>query len=176
MDRWIALFSQTGSEIVDIAEQLGVWPDRIFTNNKNIEDINDKLKNKVVVMSHNGIEETLQYTSDMTGNTLVTLHGYLRILSPKTCDIGLSIYNGHPAYISKHPELKGKDPQEMIWSNKDNYDFIGSTVHRVIADVDAGAIEEESIRKNTCNSKEELYNTLRKTSLDAWINFLKDKL
>ena len=36
MDRWIALFSQTGSEIVDIANQLGVWPDRIFTNNKNI--------------------------------------------------------------------------------------------------------------------------------------------
>ena len=64
----------------------------------------------------------------------------------------------------------------MIWSDRDNYDFIGSTVHRVIADVDAGAIEEESIRKNTCNSKEELYNTLRKTSLDAWINFLKDKL
>ena len=148
MDRWVALFSQTGTEIVDIAERIGVWPDRIFTNNNNVEKINSKLKNKVMVMSHKGIEETLHYTSDMTGNTMVTLHGYLRILSPKTCNVGLSIYNGHPAYISKYPELKGKDPQEMIWSDRDNYDFIGSTVHRVIADVDAGAIEEESVRKN----------------------------
>ena len=28
---WIALFSQSGSEIVAIAEAIGIWPDFIYT-------------------------------------------------------------------------------------------------------------------------------------------------
>ena len=31
---WIVFFSQTGAEIADIAESLGRWPDRIFTNER----------------------------------------------------------------------------------------------------------------------------------------------
>lgn len=176
MPRWIALFSQTGTEIVDIAERLGVWPSRIFTNNSDIEKINPKLHNRVVVMSHSGIEETLQYMEEVKGNTLVTLHGYLRVLSEKTCNTSIDIYNGHPAYISQYPELKGKDPQELTWQNIEKYNLIGSTVHKVVAKVDSGSIEREYIVDNTCNSKEELYNTLRKTSLEAWLLFLKGKL
>lgn len=176
MPRWVALFSQTGTEIVDIAEHLGVWPSRIFTNNNDLEKINSKLHNKVIIMSHNGIEETLHYIDEMKGETIVTLHGYLRLLSKKTCNTSLSIYNGHPAYISQYPELKGKDPQELTWQNIKKYNLIGSTVHKVIEEVDAGSIEKEYIVENTCNSKEELYNTLRKTSLEAWLYFLKGKL
>lgn len=176
MPRWIALFSQTGTEIVEIAEHLGVWPSRIYTNNSNVDSINPKLKNKVTVMSHAGIEEQLGYDSEMNGNTIVTLHGYLRIISPKVIDTSLQIYNGHPAYISEYPELKGKDPQEVTWNNREKYNLIGSTVHRVVAEVDSGKIEREYIVENTCNSKEEMYNILRKTSLEAWLIFLKGKL
>ena len=30
--QWVVFFSQTGSEIADIAESIGRWPDRIITN------------------------------------------------------------------------------------------------------------------------------------------------
>ena len=79
-------------------------------------------------------------------------------------------------YISKYPELKGKDPQERTWENIEKYLLIGSTVHKVVAEVDSGALEREWIVENTCTSKEEVYNTLRKTSLEAWLYFLKGKL
>ena len=176
MPRWVALFSQTGTEIVEIAEHLGVWPSHILTNNNDLDKINPKLHNRITVMSHKGIEETLEYMDEFAGPTLVTMHGYLRILSPKVCQTGLQIYNGHPAYISQYPELKGKDPQELAWQNKEKYNLIGSTVHKVVEEVDAGSIEREWIVENTCNSKEEFYNTLRKTSLEAWLYFLKGKL
>ena len=177
MDRWIALFSQTGSEIVEVAESIGVWPSSIYTNNLNTELYHSTIRNKkIAVMSHAGIEETLGYAEDMSGNTIITLHGYLRVLSPKITNTSLQIYNGHPAYISKYPELKGKDPQEKTWYNKEKYTMIGSTIHKVVAEVDSGNIIEEVIVENTCNSKEDMYNKLRATSIEAWINFLRGKL
>ena len=176
MPRWVALFSQTGSEIVEIAEHLGVWPSRILTNNSDLDKINPKLHGRITVMSHNGIEETLEYMDEFYGTTIVTLHGYLRILSPGVCKTGLQIYNGHPAYISQYPELKGKDPQEKTWENIEKYPLIGSTIHKVVSEVDSGELEREWIVENTCTSKEEVYNTLRKTSLEAWLYFLKGKL
>lgn len=175
MARWIALFSQTGSEIVDIAEHLGVWPSRIYTNNANVDNYHPKIKDKVIVMTPAAIEEQLQYDSEIS-NTCVTLHGYLKILSPKVIDTGLEIYNGHPAYISEYPELKGKDPQEKTWDNTEKYNLIGSTVHRVNEGVDEGNVVREYIVENTCKTKEEMYKVLRKTSLESWLLFLKGKL
>ena len=32
--QWVVFFSQTGSEIADIAESIGRWPDRIITNER----------------------------------------------------------------------------------------------------------------------------------------------
>ena len=32
--KWIAFFSQTGSEIVNIAKHTGIWPDLIVTNER----------------------------------------------------------------------------------------------------------------------------------------------
>ena len=34
MKNWVALFSQTGSEIVDLALHFNRWPDIIITNNR----------------------------------------------------------------------------------------------------------------------------------------------
>ena len=175
MRRWIALFSQTGSEIVDIAEHLGVWPSRIYTNNKDIDSYHPKIKDRVIVMSHSAIEEQLRYDSEIA-NSMITLHGYLKILSPKVIETGLKIYNGHPAYISMYPELKGKDPQEKTWANREKYNLIGSTLHSVNEGVDEGNIVNEYIVENNCNTKEEMYNVLKKTSLDSWLHFLKGKL
>ena len=42
---WVAFFSQTGSEIVDIIDRLGIHPDIIVTNYRpnDTRDINKKL-------------------------------------------------------------------------------------------------------------------------------------
>ena len=32
--RWITFFSQTGSEIADLSEEMGRWPDIIITNER----------------------------------------------------------------------------------------------------------------------------------------------
>ena len=41
--RWIALFSQTGSEIVDISKKIGRWPDVIITNSQDYNKINTNI-------------------------------------------------------------------------------------------------------------------------------------
>jgi len=174
MDRWIALFSQTGSEIVALSKELGRWPDHIFTNNNKLDTINPELTGKYKVMSHRGIEETLNIMAELTGSSLVTLHGYLRILSKDVCETGMMIYNGHPGLITVYPELKGKDPQERVIGN--NYDIIGSVVHRVTEGVDEGGVVSSAHVKNIAKDTDEVYNMLRETSKQAWLEFLKDKV
>ena len=43
---WIAFFSQTGAEIADISEDLGIWPDRIITNERpeNLRTIDPRIE------------------------------------------------------------------------------------------------------------------------------------
>jgi len=42
-NKWIAFFSQTGSEIVAISQALGRWPDYIVTNRMDNDNINPTL-------------------------------------------------------------------------------------------------------------------------------------
>ena len=43
--RWIALFSQTGTEIYEVSEILGRFPDTVICNGQDYEEINNKLMN-----------------------------------------------------------------------------------------------------------------------------------
>jgi hypothetical protein len=176
---WITFFSQTGSEIVELSKLLGRKPDLIVTNN-----FEEKIK------FHPGIRElgtTIQSARhDMLMNyfrnqlimkpeeTLITLHGYLRILPADICE-KYEIYNGHPGAIDLYPELKGKDPQEKVWNDNDKYPIIGSVVHRCTAELDAGELMKTVHFRNRCYSKEEVYSTLKMASLSAWNFFLKEK-
>ena len=45
-NRWIALFSQTGSEIVEISERLNKWPDAIITNNSDYNKIHPSIQKR----------------------------------------------------------------------------------------------------------------------------------
>ena len=88
-----------------------------------------------------------------------------------------NIYNGHPGLITKYPELKGKDPQQRAWDNIDNYNEVGSVVHRVVQEVDAGeVICEEVIPTRYIGSLDATYDALRTTSFTAWYRFLKEHL
>jgi methionyl-tRNA formyltransferase len=170
---WVALFSQTGSEIKRIADVLGYWPTRIYTNNFNEDQWAHNVPVELVtIMPPSAIHSGLRFTKD---RQFVTLHGYLRIIPADVCEMH-DIYNGHPAPIHIYPELKGKDPQERLWVDNAKYHAIGSVVHKVTAGVDEGEIVTTITEDNTCISKEELYNRLRDTSLNAWLDFLKDKV
>ena len=107
--------------------------------------------------------------------TLISLHGYLRILPADICE-QYEIYNGHPGAIGLYPELKGLDPQARAWENCERYSRIGSVVHNVTAGVDEGEIVSEVTVPNLVKSLDEMYGTLKQTSLQSWIKFMEDRL
>ena len=173
MRPWIALFSQTGSELKSICDHFNVWPTNIYTNNYNEDQWAHNIPvDKVTIMSHDAIHNGLRFTKQ---NCFVTLHGYLRIIPADVCKMH-DIYNGHPAPIHLYPELKGKDPQERIWEGNARYHTLGSVIHRVTEGVDEGEIVYSVIEDNTCISKEELYNTLKDCSYNSWIEFSESKI
>jgi len=176
MKQWICLFSQTGTEIVDLSAKLGIIPDLVFTNNANREQYNPGLKN-VEYLPHDQLMELFR-SADVRSHsedTLVTLHGYLRIIPADICDM-YEIYNGHPAAIKLYPELKGFNPQIRAWENREKYPIIGSVVHKVTPGVDEGEIVASIEYINRVDSLDEMYAVLRKASLQSWAFFLKRTL
>ncbi len=173
---WVALFSQTGSEIVDLSTKLNRKPDFVITN-ANLDKVNPNIE--VDFRVNNDEAKTLDILEDIQfdkNDTLITLNGWLRIVPPDKCKM-YNIYNGHPGLITKYPELKGKDPQKRAWKNIASYAKIGSVVHKVVAEVDAGEIiVEKSARTRDVLNIDKTYDTLRKTSFDAWMEFLKEHL
>jgi folate-dependent phosphoribosylglycinamide formyltransferase PurN len=178
MTKWITFFSQTGSEIVNLSEKLGCVPDVIVTNN--FDDKTHfhpgirKLKSPLIIAKHDAL---MHYFDTQTvydpSSVIITLHGYLRIIPEHICN-KYTIYNGHPAAIDLYPELKGKDPQVRTWENKGKYDLIGSVVHKVTPGVDEGDIITSVKMVNSNNSLDELFDSLKMTSLRAWMAALKE--
>ncbi len=179
-NKWIALFSQSGKEIIDISSRIGRKPDAVISNNhpSNIDEI---LK---VVQYHwlttFGKEskslDILDEIVEDRDNTLITLNGWLRIVPPDKCR-RYNIYNGHPGLITLYPELKGKDPQQRAWDDLHKYNEIGSVVHKVVEEVDAGEVVSESIASTfDVLTIEEIYDVLRATSFKAWCSFLSKAL
>lgn len=174
-NKWAVFVSQTGSEVVNISETLGICPGYLFTNNPS------KLAEKTLrLIEENGIvlvKLPFRPTEKDYENVifkkvkLVTLHGYLRILPAKfISDFKGQIYNGHPGLISEHPELKGKDPQIRAWEKR--YNFIGSVVHQVSPEVDEGKIMWTCSTINNASSLDNMYELLKGTSFTCWITFL----
>lgn len=179
MVNWYPLFSQTGSEVVDLCEIHHLKPTMIFTTNVDESKYkwNDNIRttaSSIYAASHNDIVDYFMTRVDPE-NTLITLHGYLRIIPPEMCE-KFDIYNGHPAPIRDYPELKGKDPQIRIWQNKEKYPIIGSVVHKVTAGVDEGEIVGHHSISNVATSEEDLFSQLKFTSLMAWNRFFKERL
>ena len=171
---WIAMFSQTGSEICELSNRLSRWPDLILTNNKDKKSWHRDLqfRSDVVKDLHDRLVKCIERQANITGEKpLVTLHGYLRIMP----DMPYEMLNGHPALCNRYPELKGKDPQELTWNNINDYPFIGSIVHKVTSELDGGEVVKEVAYNNRNYTKEQLYQTLRQASLNAWLHVLGEK-
>lgn len=172
---WIALFSQTGSEIVNISKALGREPDLIITNERpdHLRKINEGIE--LCYMMPN--KPTLEDYEDILSaydNPLITLHGWLRIV-PEEIANKYEIYNGHPGLITQYPTLKGKDPQYKAWEG--NYKTIGSVIHRVTAGVDEGpVIMERAFNLERLLSLDDTFRILHNISTDLWIKFFKERL
>lgn len=166
---WIALFSQTGSEINELTKKMGFGPARTYTNNsdvaswsKNILSLGAQYGTQAYQQKHDALMDTIR--SFDPNEVVLTLHGYLRIIPRDICE-KYEIYNGHPGLITKYPELKGMDPQERITSEME---YIGSVCHRVTAGVDEGPVLTQSYQKVVEQSYENRYTILRETSMSAW--------
>ena len=170
--KWIALFSQTGSEIRDLSKKLGRSPDLIYTNNRSNDvwqNVLQEVDSQILVFNHVDIMNRIK---NYQKGALITLHGYLRIIPADVCK-ECNIVNGHPGLITEYPNLKGKDPQERIenWMS-----YIGSVCHKVVPEVDAGEIlsEDRIAIKQVETFKSNYYNILRITSLNAWEKFFEN--
>jgi len=175
MRPWIALFSRTGSEIVEISNQLGQWPDLIITNKTD-------LSNVVEILTYRSDFQIRQIPNNPTvrdyhkffhKSALITLNGYLRIIPAEICD-SYEIYNGHPGLITKYPVLKGRDPQQKAF---DLYlPTSGSVIHRATREVDSGKVIASREIGIIHKKLPEVFEVLHKNSVDLWVDFLRERL
>jgi phosphoribosylglycinamide formyltransferase-1 len=175
---WTVFISQSGSEIKAISKHLDIIPKLVITNNKNKINIEviEYFKKYNCEIREIPFNPLLAHFSqeDILNSDLITLHGFLRIIPKDFINkFKGDIYNGHPALISKYPELKGLNKQEDVYYGKDKYPIIGSVVHRVTPILDDGEIVTESIRINDVESIYDAYNKLKDTSFNSWILFFK---
>jgi len=173
--KWIAFFSQTGSEIVELSKTLGRKPDLLVTNNFESKiKFHPGVRELGVTIQSAGHDILMTYFRNQVvwnpDEILITLHGYLRIIPEDVCT-KYNMINGHPALITQFPELKGKDPQVRTWEGK--YRIIGSVVHNVAPGVDEGEVLSSVAYTNRCESLDEMYGKLRQSSLESWLWLLK---
>lgn len=175
--KWIAFFSQTGSEIVQIANAIGRWPDIVITNERpeSLRQIHPDIKEstKLVTIPNKPTQKELEEVLEYYEEPLVTLHGWLRIMPAEICE-KYTIVNGHPGLITEYPELKGKDPQIKAFNAK--HEVMGCVLHKVTAGVDEGKIIAEE-RFNAFNiTEEEMWEVTRDRSMYLWVTFLRKAL
>lgn len=178
------MFSQTGSEIAALAKHLGKWPDVIITNNadqskwcRELQLLELRQRGKSygpdsriqVVSSIQAKTANFLHNVEGSKNSLITLHGWLRIIPKEICE-QYEIINGHPGLINTFPELKGKDPQVRAYDAK--HATIGSVVHRVTPVVDDGEILEWSATyQDEFDDLDDVFAKFKNTSYSAWVKF-----
>ena len=171
--KWIALFSHTGSEIVNISNELGRWPDSIITNKPpGSEDIHDQVGEVLYSSTKPTVPDYRQLLDE---NAIITLHGWMRIIPGSICK-SHEIYNLHPGLITKYPELKGMDPQKKVFELNDLPSHVGCVIHKASAEVDSGEVLMESSMLNSFYGEKGLTKALHEMAGNMWVGFLKDKL
>ena len=181
MKKWIAFFSKSGSEIAELSDRLGRWPDLIITNRTNLDGCSVKViehgqrfpeRIDYIKNYPSEIDYTNAINSFWSTDLFITLHGYMRILPKKICET-YEIYNGHPGLITKYPELKGKDPQKKAWLNA--LKTSGCVIHKVTQEVDDGEVLAE-VEVPIGGTLDDTISVLHKNSIDLWEKFLREKL
>jgi len=185
MRDWLGFFSQTGTDLYNVSNKLGVYPEGVITNKPSLDGVNKNLisqtrfreckLNKTIWydIPQKPTVEDYKFVLSHFNNPIITLHGFLRIIPKEICE-NYEIYNLHPGLITKYPSLKGFNPQERAF--KDNYKTAGCVIHQVIPEVDSGKIissQEVSIENLTLD---EVYSKLHNLASIMWVEFLKERL
>jgi folate-dependent phosphoribosylglycinamide formyltransferase PurN len=169
---WIAFFSQTGSEIVELAEKLGRWPDVVVTNRRPdyLRTIHPKIEDsRYIILPNKPTVEDYEDILEFYDNPLITLHGWLRIMPAEICR-DYEIYNGHPGLVTRYPELKGKDPQ--IRAYREGYKTAGCVLHKVTEGVDEGEVLDSMEINIEQLTLDEVFLNLREVSSLLWLKLL----
>jgi folate-dependent phosphoribosylglycinamide formyltransferase PurN len=181
--KWIAFFSQTGSEIISLIKK-GYKPDLIVTDNKESYDLRKEFfKCRNIEFWYRPLPKStnykvLYYDEILHRDDVITLHGWLNIVPAETC-MTYTIYNGHPGHIVDYPELKGKDPQVRAFADIDKFKVIGSVIHRVTEEIDGGevvVIAEQAVKDSPLkiNSIDGMFNVCTSLSLISWLSFFRN--
>jgi folate-dependent phosphoribosylglycinamide formyltransferase PurN len=182
--KWVAFFSQTGSEIISLIKK-SYRPDIVITDN--IDSYRSKrafFKSKDIefrfrpVPKEHPIVKIKYYEEILHEGDVVTLHGWLNIVPGEICE-RYTIYNGHPGHIVDYPELKGKDPQVRAFADIDKYKVVGSVIHRVTEEIDGGevvVIAEQAVEDSPLkiNSIDGMFNVCTALSLISWLSFFRN--
>lgn len=173
--KWVALFSQTGSEIVQISEKLNRYPDLVLCNKQDdLDGINSSLIGKTPIIFTELKPTTEQYLQYIREDDLVTMHGWLRIVPGEVCE-QRDVYNGHPGLITEYPQLKGKDPQQKAIDL--GLEYSGCILHKATAELDGGPIVDVSDKVMVeGKSTDEVFANLHKASVNMWVRFLQKQL
>lgn len=169
--QWIALFSHTGSEIVNISQRLGTSPDKVITNT--MGDVHRGVNHCTRTLRAPGQMDYRILLGDR--DPIVTMHGWMRIVPGVICE-EFDIYNLHPGLITEYPELKGKDPQQRVFEMLNPPQYVGCVLHRARAEVDSGEIVMSRKTINVYPSVETLTDTLHTMSGDMWVDFFENQL
>ena len=172
--KWTALFSQTGSEIYQVSQKLGRYPDMVVCNKQDdFDGICSDLIGKVSIIFTDKTPTVEQYLHYLPEDALVTMHGWLRIIPGEVCE-KRDIYNGHPGDIVTYPELKGKDPQ--LKAIELGHREAGCILHKATAELDGGPIVATSDKVIIQDRVEhEVFTALHDASVDMWVEFLTEK-
>lgn len=171
--KWVALFSQTGSEVL-VLSKLVRMPDLVLTTNM---EYRGPLPVQKYRKASDLYEELMHYVEEQSDGTVITLHGWLRIIPADVLYRLPVIYNGHPAPITLYPDLKGLDPQARLIAGlcDGKYEHVGTVIHEVSDGVDGGSIiltNQEKYDDTRCSVEQRL----RCMSLELWKTFLEVKL
>lgn len=176
--KWIAFFTMSGSEILNVSRRLRRMPDVVITNRTTLEGVNEKLLERlspekfVIIPNKPTAEEYFTAVAEAgSSDVLITLHGYLRIIPRVMCDT-FEIINCHPGLITLYPELKGKDPQ----ARSINYPTIGTVLHKVTAGVDEGPVLSSASCDNMYFNEDAITHKLKQMSENLWIELLRKQL
>ena len=175
--KWLALFSQTGSEIANISDKINIKPTTILTDNLDITKHDKRITRfQYWDIKTNTYQQKLDYYRELFKEyDVITLHGWLNIIPKEICR-EFKIYNGHPGLINYYSDLKGKDPQVRAYDAIGNYLYVGSVIHEVTEYIDSGRIIcYDKVSNIYCASLDETYKILKQTSLNTWIDFFTNK-
>jgi folate-dependent phosphoribosylglycinamide formyltransferase PurN len=177
--KWCVFFSQTGSEIYSISKKINRVPDVIITN-KPIHDVSsikpelfEEYGHRFVWMPKKPSVE--EYKQVIPKDSIVTLHGWLRIIPPEICDM-YEIYNLHPApiHLEGFEKYKGKDPQVRIFEDKAKYS--GNVIHKCIAELDAGEILAKNQFDVRGFDQDMIFKLTHSKATELWCGFLANRV